>query len=248
VPISTLAVIAAAVLVSSFLSGVFGMAGGMILLGVLLVYFDVTTAMVLFSIIQFAANGWRAALWWRYVRWPIFFHYVAGALAAFVVLRAIAYVPDKATVYFLLGIMPFAMDLLPARARPNIEWRGIAFVSGALTTVVQFMAGVGGVFLDIFFQKSLLDRKTTVATKAVTQTMSHLMRAAYFSSFGGVANLDPAGAIAAIVLAVAVTSTTPFVIERMTDHGFRQWTRVIIYAICAVYLVRAGWLFYGRFA
>jgi len=59
-PFSTLALIAVTVLVSSFLSGVFGMAGGMILLGVLLVYYDVSTAMVLFSIIQFAANGWRA--------------------------------------------------------------------------------------------------------------------------------------------------------------------------------------------
>ena len=98
-PLSTLALIGATILVSSFVSGVFGMAGGMILLGVLLVYYDVTTAMVLFSIIQFAANGWRAVLWYRYVRWPIFFHYVAGAMVAFAALRLIAYVPDKATVY-----------------------------------------------------------------------------------------------------------------------------------------------------
>jgi uncharacterized membrane protein YfcA len=243
-PLTSLALITVAVLVSSFLSGVFGMAGGMILLGVLLVYFDVSTAMVLFSIIQFAANGWRSLLWRRYVRWPIFFHYVAGACAAFVALRAIAYIPDKATVYFLLGIMPFLIDLLPARAHPNIEWRGVAFVSGALTTAVQFMAGVGGVFLDIFFQKSTLDRKTTVATKAVTQTVSHVMRAGYFSTFGTLGHLDGVGTLAAMALAVAVTSVTPYVIERMTDHGFRQWTRGIIYAISVVYLARAGWLFF----
>jgi hypothetical protein len=30
----------------------------------------------------------------------------------------------------------------------------------------------------------------------------------------------------------------------MTDHGFRQWSRAIILAISAVYLVRAGWLFW----
>jgi uncharacterized protein len=164
-PLTTLALIAVTVLVSSFLSGVFGMAGGMILLGVLLVYYDVATAMVLFSIIQFAANGWRALLWYRYVLWPIFFHYVAGAGAAFAVLRLVAYVPDKPTVYFLLGIMPFMVELLPQRAHPSIEWRGMPFVAGVLTTVVQFMSGVGGVFLDIFFQKSKLDRKTTVATR-----------------------------------------------------------------------------------
>src|SRR6202163_4147830 len=241
-PLTSLALIAATMVVSSFLSGVFGMVGGSILLGVLLVYFDVTTAMVLFSIIQFAANGWRAVLWWRYVRWPIFVHYVFGALAAFAVLRAVAYVPDKPTVYFLLGIMPFLVDVMPARAHPNIEWRGVPFMSGALTTVVQFMAGVGGVFLDIFFQKSMLDRKTTVATKAVTQTISHVMRAAYFSTFGSLGKLDWTATLGAVILAVAVTSATPFVIERMTDHGFRQWTRGIIYAISIVYLARAGWL------
>jgi uncharacterized protein len=241
-PLSTLALIAVTVLVSSFLSGVFGMAGGMILLGVLLVYYDVSTAMVLFSIIQFAANGWRAVLWYRYVRWPIFFHYVAGGLVAFAALRVVAYVPDKATVYFLLGIMPFAVELLPRRAHPSIEWPGMPFVSGALTTVVQFMSGVGGVFLDLFFQKSTLDRKTTVATKAVTQTFSHVLRAAYFGSFGELGNVMTWWTLGAMVLAVATTSVTPYVIERMTDHGFRQWTRVVIYAICSVYLVRAGML------
>jgi uncharacterized protein len=34
----------------------------------------------------------------------------------------------------------------------------------------------------------------------------------------------------------------PFVLERMTDHGFRQWTRAIIFAVAAVYLVRGGLL------
>jgi uncharacterized membrane protein YfcA len=239
-PVSTLALIAVTVLVSSFLSGVFGMAGGMILLGVLLVYYDVTTAMVLFSIIQFAANGWRAVLWYRFVLWRIFFQYVAGAGVAFAALRFIAYVPDKATVYFLLGIMPFLVEILPRSFHPSIEWRGMPFLAAVLTTIVQFMSGVGGVFLDLFFQKSTLDRKTTVATKAVTQTFSHVLRAVYFGSFGNLNNVLSWPTLGAVALAIAATSVTPYVIERMTDHGFRQWTRIVIYAISSVYLVRAG--------
>src|SRR5882672_5179957 len=119
-PLTSLAVIGVTILLSSFISGTFGMAGGMVLLGVILIYFPVTTGMVLFSLIQFAANGWRAVLWWRFVMWPIFFPYVGGAAVAFVALRLVAYVPDKATVYFLLGLLPFAVEALPARARPNI--------------------------------------------------------------------------------------------------------------------------------
>ena len=73
-----LALIGVTIISTSFISGLFGMAGGMILVGVLLVYFDVATAMVIFSIIQFVANGWRAVLWWRFVLWRIFFVYVSG--------------------------------------------------------------------------------------------------------------------------------------------------------------------------
>ena len=57
-----LAVIAVTILATSFISGIFGMAGGLILLGVLLVFMDVAPAMVLFGAIQTAANGWRATL------------------------------------------------------------------------------------------------------------------------------------------------------------------------------------------
>jgi len=62
-----LAVVAVAVVVTSFISGVFGMAGGMLLLGLLLLFMDVAPAMVFFGVTQLAANGWRSALWWRYV-------------------------------------------------------------------------------------------------------------------------------------------------------------------------------------
>ena len=246
---AALAILGTTIVLSSFVSGTFGMAGGMVLLGVLLVYFDVTTAMVVFSIIQFFANGWRAMMWWRFVLWPIFWWYAFGALLAAGAMRAVAFVPDKATVYFLLGIMPFAVDLLPRRARPSIEWRGVPFLTGMLTTVVQILAGVGGLFLDIFFQKSTLDRKTTIATKAPTQTFSHILRGAYFGSFGAVAGLSAPGAwwmiAAAVVLAIIGVQLTPYAIERMSDAGFRRWTRAIIIAISVVYIARALWLWFG---
>lgn len=241
----TWALVGFTIVVSSFLSGVFGMAGGMVLIGVLLIYFDVATAMIFFSIIQLVANGWRAIQWWSFVRWRMFWFYCLGGALAFVVMRLIEFIPDKALVYLLLGLMPFAVELLPASWRPNIEWRGVPFLSGVFTTVIQFLAGVGGPFLDIFFQKSALDRKTTLATKAVTQSASHVLRGVYFVSLNGMGSgLDPLPLAVAIALAIGGTALAPYVIERMTDHSFRQWTRFVIYSISIVYIVRAGWLFW----
>jgi len=241
---ASLAIIGATIVLSSFISGVFGMAGGMVLLGVLLVYFDVTTAMLLFSIVQLAANGWRALHWRRFVLWPIFYGYVGGAVLAFAVLRYIAYVPDKAMVYILLGLMPFSVAILPESMRPNIEWRGVPFITGVLTTVIQLLTGVGGLFLDIFFQKSMLDRKRTIATKAVTQTFSHVVRVAYFGSLAGLTSeaVPLWTYVPAVALSIGGTSLAAQVLERMTDVGFRQWTRRVIFAVSAVYLARGAWL------
>lgn len=241
---SVLALIAATIVFSSFLSGVFGMAGGMILLGVLLNYFDVATGMIFFSIIQLFANGWRVVQWRHYILWGIFGWYFVGAVIAFAGMWMIAFVPDKAMVYLGLGVMPFVVEALPASMRPNIERKGVPLFTGVATTIIQILAGVGGLFLDIFFQKSMLDRKTTNATKAVAQSFSHIVRAFYFGSLSGIGDVPLWATGPAILLAIGGTSLAPFVIERMTDHGFRQWTRAIIFAISVVYLARAAWLFW----
>src|SRR5579871_3678287 len=94
------ALIGFTIISTSFVSGLFGMAGGMILVGVLLAYFDVATGMVIFSVIQMVANGWRAVLWSRFVLWHIFFLYVVGAGISFAIMRYVAVVPSKAAVYF----------------------------------------------------------------------------------------------------------------------------------------------------
>jgi len=244
--LATFAILGGTIVTSSFISGVFGMAGGMVLLGVLLVYFDVATGMILFSIIQLAANGWRALHWRQYVRWPIFWWYVVGGTAAFALMRWIAYVPDKAVVYILLGLMPFMVEVLPGRMQPSIEWKHIPLLTGFFTTIVQFMAGVGGLFFDLFFQKSSLDRKTTNATKAITQTYSHILRAGYFGSLAGFGDLHMQVWGPAVLLALVGAIAAPFVLERMTDAGFRRWTKVIVFTLAVVYLVRGGMLLWPR--
>lgn len=240
---ASLAVLAVTVVATSFFSGVFGMVGGVVLLAVLLVYLDVPTAMVSLSIIQLAANGWRALLWRRYVRWDLAIGYTIGALVTFVAMRFVAFVPDKALVYIGLGVLPFAVEAIPRRWRPNIEWKGVPFFTGVSTTMVQIASGGGGPFLDIFYQKSALDRKTTVATKAITQTYAHIARIVYFGSLGGLSDQLSVWPFAvAILLAIFGTSLAPFVLHRMTDDGFRSWTRAIILVVGVLSLARGMWL------
>jgi uncharacterized protein len=239
-----LAVIAVSILVTSFVSGIFGMAGGIMLLGVLLIYMDVAAAMILFGAIQMSSNGWRATLWMRYVDWQIVWRYMVGSTVMFLLLRTVAVVPSKAIIYLGLGLIPFAADLLPKRLTPDITRPGAPYICGAFIIVLQLLAGAAGHILDIFFQKSHLDRKTIVATKAVTQVAGHVYRIIYFGSFEFAFDISIPwwGYAGAIALSFAGTSLAAPVLLRMTDVGFRMWSRRVTMAVAVVYLARGAWL------
>lgn len=241
---AALAIVGATVLGTSFISGIFGMAGGLILLGVLLLFMDVAPAMVLFGFIQMGANGWRALLWRAHVRWDLVGRYLVGATAAFLAMRLVAFVPDKALVYIGLGVLPFAAELLPARYWPDITRPSGPYVCGIVIMVLQLLAGAAGHILDMFFQRSQIDRKGIVGTKAVCQTTAHLFRVLYFGSFASAFDGQvPFWAIAiALGLAFTGTSLAARVLERMTEADFRAWSRRIVHAVAATFLIRGIWL------
>jgi uncharacterized membrane protein YfcA len=224
----TFALLALTVVATSFLSGIFGMAGGIILLGVLLVVLDVAPAMVLFGTTQMAANGWRAILWRAHVQWRLIGGYVVGACVAFVCMRFIAWVPPKSFMYIALGSSPFIANALPKSLEPDITRPAMPFIGGAALTVINLLAGATGTLLDVLFQKSKLDRISIVATKAVTQTFAHLLRIFYFGSVATAADsVVPWWAYpCAIGLAMVGTTLASSVLRAMSNEDFRKWSRV----------------------
>lgn len=238
------AVLAVTVLATSFLSGVFGMAGGMVLLGVLLLLLDVAPAMVLFGVTQFASNGWRAVLWRKHIQWGITLQYALGSIVFFGLMKLVAFLPDKAMLYIGLGIMPFVVDRLPPSLQPDITRRFAPFLCGGVIMVLQLLAGAAGNVLDVFFQQSGLDRKTIVATKAATQTLAHLLRVAYFGSFAVTLHESLPLWVFGVTIATAFagTSLAAFVLHRMSEANFRRYSLLIIRAVSLVYLARGAWL------
>lgn len=245
---AAMAVVAVTVLGTSFLSGIFGMAGGLILLGVLLLFMDVAPAMVLFGSIQMGANGWRALLWREHVAWPLVLRFVVGSLIAFVAMRFVSFLPDKALLYIGLGLIPFAAEALPARFQPDISRPLGPYLCGIIIMVLQLIAGAAGHILDMFFQKSGLDRRGIVGSKAVCQTIAHFFRILYFGSLANTFDLSMPWWVflGALGLAFTGTSLAAVVLERMTDADFRLWSRRIIYAVALSFLARGLWLLLTR--
>lgn len=243
VSLLTLSVLAVAALVTSFLSGILGMAGGMILMGALLALLPVADAMVLHGITQLASNGWRALLWRHSIAWRIFAGYALGALAAVGAFAAVQVVLSRPMVLIALGITPFLLYLLPKRLELNVDRTGQPFACGLVCMGLQLLSGVSGPMLDTFFVRSSLNRKAVVATKAATQTLSHLGKIAYFGVLAGAAagGADPWLAAVMVLCAIAGTSASRRVLERMSDADFRNWTRRTVLAVAGFYLASGLW-------
>jgi Sulfite exporter TauE/SafE. len=237
-PLGVMALTALSVLVTSFISGIFGMAGGMMLMGLLLALMPVSAAMVMHGAAQLTANGWRALLWRGYIDVRIFGRFVLGLAAAGILFSFVGFMPDRVLILLTLGALPFLAVLIPRRFVIQAPQRGGAELCGLLNGSMQFIAGVSGPLLDIFFIRTDMDRRHVVATKAACQASAHLAKLVYFGHALGAGYLSAPMFAVAIGAAVLGTSLGKFILERLSDHQFRRWTQGIVLVIGTVYLVQ----------
>ena len=153
----TATIILGAALFTSFVSSIFGMLGGLLLMAVLITLMSTGPAMVLHGLIQFASNGYRAFLNRQNIQWCIIGAFLIGAVAALAMLVFISFVPDEATVLIALGALPFIAAGLPKNLSLDISRPYMPIFAGLVIVPVNMLAGVGGPLLDVFFPARCAD-------------------------------------------------------------------------------------------
>lgn len=230
--------------VTATLSGIFGMAGGLVLMGVLALILPVSSAFVTHGILQLASNGWRAWLQRRHIRWSIIGWYALSAVLAAALVLHLALAPSKPVLFLLLGLVAMLVWLPKNWLELDASRPAHAFVSGLLVTFVNLTAGVAGPLLDIFFVRTALTRHEIVATKAATQVFSHLAKVIVYGGMASAAArsaLPPLWLFAlAIIASMLGTGAGGRVLDRMSDANFKRWTAWIVTGIGLLYLVRAA--------
>jgi uncharacterized protein len=236
-----------AAFVTAALSGVFGMAGGLMLKGAIALVLPVSATFVTHGLLQLVADGWRAILHRRHLAWRIVAIYAAGSLAAGLIMASIAVEPTKATLFLLMGIVPGILWVPRRWMRLDAGRAPDALVCGLSVTGLNLTAGVAGPLLDVFFVRTELTRHQIVATKAATQVFSHLAKIVVYGApliaVGG-KGLPPWWVFAfAVPLSMAGTVVGGWVLERLSDVHFKRLSRLIVTATGLVYLVGAAQLY-----
>ena len=244
------AFIIAAAFVTAAISGVFGMAGGLLLKGALALVLPVSATFVAHGLLQLVANGWRAILHRRHVAWRIVGLYALGAVVAAAVAGLITVVPTTATLFLFMGLVPWLVWLPERWVHLDARRPAQALLCGLSVTGVNLTAGVAGPFLDIFFVRTSLTRHQIVATKAATQVLSHLMKILVYGARLLAVHgrgLPPTWVFAlAIPLSMLGTAAGGVILNRLSDVDFKRYLRLILSGIGLLYLAQAAQLFAAR--
>lgn len=225
------------------ISGLFGMAGGLVFMGIIASLMSVSAAMVVHGVVQSVSNGSRSAILREHIRWDILGWQLLGALPAIAFMLWIAFTPNKAQLFLALGLLPVLLWLPKGVLAGDAEKPVHAALCGAMVMGLNLSAGVAGPALDFFYVKTALTRKAIVATKAVTMFASHLVKIAYFGiplfRSQGLADLPPLWVLALAIPAVVLgTKFGTRLLEHFSDVGFRKYTRILVTVVGAVYVLR----------
>ena len=240
------------VFATSLISGVLGMAGGLILMAILVQLMTIPAAMVTHGVVQSIANGSRAWFLREHIQWHILPLYILGALTAllgfYAIVWAAAWLPSKHLILVLIGLFPWLSLVLPATSPVVITHPASRFMCGVLVTFAQLTAGASGPLLDLFYVNSTLDRHAIVATKGITQTLGHILKLGFYSSLlvtaAGTQEISTALLIAACVCSIAATRLGTKVLGRFSNTAFRTLSQRVILLlglVCIVSGLRGFW-------
>jgi uncharacterized membrane protein YfcA len=218
---------------TSVVSGVMGMAGGMLLLAVLLLRLEPTVAIPVHGAVQLVSNASRAFFLRRHVEWSAVWRFVWPLLPAGAVgILLLAYVPASgsriaialfvlATTwhqrFFAIGKGERAKSLLP--------------VGGALVGFFSTLVGATGPLLGPFILALDLGSQPTIATLAACQIFQHGSKVLLF----GLRGFDVAGyALPCALLclcAVLGSAIGTRLLDRLPEKAFKLTVRFTLTAL-----------------
>ncbi len=241
-----LAVLCVAAFLASILSAVVGMAGGIVLLTVMLLYFEPLIAIPLHGVIPLASNGSRTFIQRAHVRWDLVWRYgillLPMAYAGLSVARALS--PELARtligVFVLLATWRPRWLMLgthPEQTQPRRRFVLLGGVMGFL----QMNIGATGPLIAPFFLNLGLTRQALVGSKAAVQTLGHLSKILLFGAVGFAYLEYGLLLVAMCTLVVLGTWIGSRLLERVNERVFTWLFKSVLTLIALRLALWDGW-------
>ena len=224
----TAAIVAVGFLTSA-LSGVAGLGGGTILIGVLYALgLAPTVAVPLFAAVQFVSNLSRTLAYFRHVEWRAAGWFLLfAAPTPFLVAPFVAAINVNVILLLLAGLI--LASLLPTPGGQEPLKPVPAFVlAGFLNGSIGMFVGATGLFVGRLFLRPEWKKETVIGTLALTQTLGHLMRVLGYASVGFAVSQRLELLLPLVVAVIAGTFAGRCLNQRLPEAGFRTLFKAIL--------------------
>jgi uncharacterized membrane protein YfcA len=241
---TTIGILCAASFVTAVVSAVLGMAGGIMLLAVLLLFLDPAIAIPIHAVVQLTSNSSRVVIHRNEIRRDMLIPFCllllpAGALTVPLVQHAPADALRLAVGAFVIIatwrkqwlLLGFDAERLPIGPRFALVGAG----AGAIGPVI----GATGPFIAPFFLGVGLSRFEIIGTKAACQAAGHLAKVALFG-FAGFAFVEyGAATLAMAACVIAGTASGTRLLSELDDARFTQLYKITL-TLVAFRLIWSG--------
>jgi len=189
VGITEVAILTSVALASSVLSAVVGMAGGIVLLSVMLLFLEPLVAIPLHAVVQLVSNASRTFIQRRHVDWSLVGPYALPLLPmGFVglwILESLSASATRSLIGAFVLVATWAPNWLLLGSRPErLERRRRFFALGSVVGAIGVTVGATGPLIAPFFLNLSLSRQALVGSKAACQALGHAAKIAIFGLVG----------------------------------------------------------------
>lgn len=223
--------------VTSCISGAIGMAGGMILLTIMLPFFPPTVLIPLHGSVQLVSNGFRLAINFKALDKSIFILAFLGSFIGAFFAEKVIWSVQGEYYQLLLAVFIITITWMP-KLRNSWNFKGRFFVLGGFSSFASIVFGITGPLLAPFFLSEKLKPQQIVATKASIQFVGHILKLSIYAYSGFVFQKYFYILIPMIIAVILGTLVGKKLLFKMNEKLFKTIFKWVITTIASYILLK----------
>ncbi len=229
-------ILAVAALITSTISAILGMGGGMLLLAAMLCFMTHGDAIPTHAAVQIASNGTRAVAFIRDVDRRTFGRYMLGLVPGMAIGMVTLWwlgQPERSEPYLktLIGVFILTATYLPhgrSSSRSAGVWWDFPLMGVVAGTAALTVGAIGPLIAPLFARRDFV-KERLIATKAVCQLATHIMKIPAFLLLRDL-DLDRLGTLALLMILMVIPGTLigKRILKEVPERHFRVAFRVVL--------------------